>query len=241
MQTENTSDIAAALAKAQGAMVAAKFDKTNPHFKNKYASLAAVIDAVRKPLADNGLSYTQTTETRPGGFVLVTTLRHASGQWISSEYPLPVGAKPQELGSALTYARRYSLSAIACIAADEDDDAEGARQSGQTSSAPAPRGINTKPADILPPVEYDGDGNPVNNIPHGDPQIERMTKAMARPEFAALQHELRATKTPKELLNWALKNHNRAATMPEDWHEMLRGLYTEHQQNLAAANGNGAA
>src|SRR5687768_8744294 len=112
MQTENTADLASALAKAQATMRAAAFDKTNPHFKNKYASLAAVIDAIRKPLADNGLSYTQTTGVREGGFVLVTTLHHASGQWIAGEYPLPVGVKPQELGSALTYARRYCLSAI---------------------------------------------------------------------------------------------------------------------------------
>src|SRR5690349_8719611 len=100
-------------------MTSATFNRINPHFKNRYADLAAVLDAIRKPLVDNGLSVTQTTEIRENGFVLVTTLRHASGQWIASEYPLPLGAKPQELGSALTYARRYSLSAIACIAADD--------------------------------------------------------------------------------------------------------------------------
>ncbi len=153
MQSENTADLSAALAKAQAGMQAAKFDKTNPHFKNKYASLAAVIDAIRKPLADNGLSYTQATEIREGGFVLVTTLRHASGQWIGSEYPLPMGAKPQEIGSALTYARRYSLSAIACIAADEDDDAEGARTSGQTASTPAAKVSPIKPVAVEAPVD----------------------------------------------------------------------------------------
>ena len=153
MQSENTADLAAALAKAQAGMQAAKFDKTNPHFKNKYASLAAVIDAIRKPLADNGLSYTQATEIREGGFVLVTTLRHASGQWIASEYPLPMAAKPQELGSALTYARRYSLSAIACIAADEDDDAEGARTSEQTASTPAAKTSPIKPQPVAAPVD----------------------------------------------------------------------------------------
>lgn len=152
MQTESTADLSAALAKAQAGMQAAKFDKTNPHFKNKYASLAAVIDAIRKPLADNGLSYTQTTHVREGGFVLVTTLRHATGQWIASEYPLPMGAKPQELGSALTYARRYSLSAIACIAADEDDDAEGARTSGQTASTPGSKASPIKPQPVAAPV-----------------------------------------------------------------------------------------
>ena len=152
MQSEQTADLSAALAKAQATMKAAAFDKTNPHFKNKYASLAAVIDAIRTPLADNGLSYTQTTEIREGGFVLVTTLRHATGQWVASEYPLPSAAKPQELGSALTYARRYSLSAIACIAADEDDDAEGARTSGQTTSTPKAKTSPIKPEALIGPL-----------------------------------------------------------------------------------------
>lgn len=148
MHSEITADLAAALAKAQSGMKAATFNKINPHFKNKYADLSAVLEAIRKPLADNGLSVTQTTEVRDGGFVLVTTLHHSSGQWIASEYPLPQAAKPQELGSALTYARRYSLSAIACIAADEDDDAEGARTSGQVATAPKPKIINPKPVDV---------------------------------------------------------------------------------------------
>lgn len=161
MQSEQLADLSAALAKAQSSMQAAKFDKTNPHFKNKYASLAAVIDAIRKPLADNGLSYTQATEIRDGGLVLVTTLRHATGQWVGSEYPLPSAAKPQELGSALTYARRYSLSAIACIAADEDDDAEGARTTNQTSSAPKASPI--KPAPAAAPVHPEtGEVSPHN-------------------------------------------------------------------------------
>jgi hypothetical protein len=148
MQSEQTADLAAAMAKAQGQMKAATFNKTNPHFKNKYADLAAVIEAIRKPFADNGLSYTQIMQIREGGLALVTTLRHATGQWVASEYPLPMAAKPQELGSALTYARRYSLSAIACIAADYDDDAEGAHTSGQIASTPSP----IKPEKIAPPV-----------------------------------------------------------------------------------------
>jgi hypothetical protein len=152
VQSEQTNDLSTALAKAQSSMQAAKFDKTNPHFKNKYASLAAVIDAIRKPLAENGLSYTQATEIRDGGLILVTTLRHASGQWVASEYPLPNAAKPQDLGSALTYARRYCLSAIACIAADEDDDAEGAREGGQVASTPRAKASPIKPAQIEPPV-----------------------------------------------------------------------------------------
>jgi hypothetical protein len=150
MQSEQTNELSAALAKAQAQMKSVPFDRTNPHFKSKYSSLASVIDTVRKPLADNGLSYTQTTEIREAGVVLVTTLRHASGQWVASEYPLPAVAKPQELGSALTYARRYSLSALACVAADDDDDGEGARSNGQTATAAKASPI--KPAPVPPPV-----------------------------------------------------------------------------------------
>jgi hypothetical protein len=125
------NQLAAALAKAQGEMKAAVFNKVNPHFKNKYADLAAVLDAVRGPLSKNGLSVTQTMRMNGEGFFLTTMLCHASGQWLSSDYPLPVNAKPQELGSALTYARRYSLSAITGIAADEDDDAEAAQKADE--------------------------------------------------------------------------------------------------------------
>ncbi len=128
MESEQMADLAAALAKAQGVMGPAIINRQNPHFKNRYADLAAVIDAVRKPLADNGLSVTQTTELGNGVLILRTTLWHASGQWLSSEYPLPLGAKPQELGSALTYGRRYELSALLGVAADEDDDGEATRK-----------------------------------------------------------------------------------------------------------------
>ena len=122
--TSGTPDLNAALAKAQGAMSNAKFNRQNPHFKNRYADLAAIIDAIKKPLADNGLGYTQVLALRDGALLLVTTLRHPTGQCLESVYPLPMPTKPQEFGSALTYAKRYSLSSLIGIAADEDDDAE---------------------------------------------------------------------------------------------------------------------
>lgn len=135
MESEQTAELAAALAKAQGAMRPAKMNRINPHFKSHFADLASVFDAVRQPLADNGLSVTQTTQIRDGGFILRTTLRHVSGQWIASEHPLPTNAKPQELGSAMTYAKRYSLSAMCGIAADEDDDGEATRKTNGNGDA----------------------------------------------------------------------------------------------------------
>jgi hypothetical protein len=128
MESEQISELATALAKAQSTMGPAIINKQNPHFRNRYADLAAVFEAIRKPLTDNGLSITQTTELRDGAFILRTTLRHSTGQWIASEYPLPLNAKPQELGSALTYGRRYELSAIVGVAADDDDDGEATRK-----------------------------------------------------------------------------------------------------------------
>lgn len=125
MQSENIDQLADALAKAQGAMKAAVFNRTNPHFKSSYADLAAIWEAVRGPLSAHGLSVTQQTVHQDGqGYVLLTVLRHASGQWCSSQYPLPVGLKAQELGAWRTYLRRYELSAIVGIAAEADDDGE---------------------------------------------------------------------------------------------------------------------
>jgi len=122
--SEQISELAAALAAAQGMMENAIMNRINPHFKSKYADLAAIFDAARKPLSANGLAIVQTI----GDGVLHTRLLHTSGQWIASEHPLPMSGRPQEIGSALTYARRYSLSALIGIAADEDDDANAAQK-----------------------------------------------------------------------------------------------------------------
>lgn len=127
MTSEHINELATALAKAQGSIPNATLNRINPHFKSKYADLSSVLDAIRAPLAANGLSVTQTIEPAAQGMRLVTTLMHSSGQFITSEYPLPATARPQEMGSALTYARRYSLAAMICNAADEDDDGNAAQ------------------------------------------------------------------------------------------------------------------
>lgn len=237
MQSEQINELAKALSVAQGAMKAATFNKINPHFKNRYADLAAVVDAIRRPLADNGLSYTQTTEIREGGFVLVTTLRHSSGQWVASEYPLPSAAKPQELGSALTYARRYSLSAIACIAADEDDDAEGAEKGGQTASTPQPR-INphvTRPEDVSDAKpRYDERGNRIDWIDTSEHRVERLTKAKARPIADTLNKAMRLNTTAAELVEWGIEHGEQVASLPEDWETIFQARYQEFLDELRA-------
>lgn len=130
-KSEQINELAAALAKAQGQMEGAKKDSDNPFFKSKYADLSSVVDAIRGAFAEHGLSYVQLPEPCEGEEVAVdTVLMHSSGQWISSRTVVPVTKKDaQGYGSALTYARRYGLQAIAGVAAEDDDGnaATGAR------------------------------------------------------------------------------------------------------------------
>ena len=116
--------IAKALAAAQAAMRDAPLNAENPHFKSKYADWSSVRKATVPHLSANGLTITQFTRMTDTGLMLVTRLMHVSGQSIEGEYPLPaVYDKPQVMGSALTYAKRYCWAMICGIAPGEDDDA----------------------------------------------------------------------------------------------------------------------
>jgi hypothetical protein len=147
MTSAEIGELAKALAAAQGEMTSASKDATNPHFKSKYATLASVWEAIRKPLTANGLSVTQILETEPGGVAVRTMLLHASGQWLASRYVMPVGERltPQAMGSAITYARRYALSAIVGIAPDDDDDGNSATDPPK-AERPAPPPAAPPPA-----------------------------------------------------------------------------------------------
>ncbi len=126
-KSEQINELAAALALAQGQTEGAKKDSDNPFFKSKYADLASVVDAIRGPFAEHGLAYVQLPIPAEGDWVKVeTVLLHSSGQWISNIVDVPVSkGDAQGYGSALTYARRYGLSAI-CGVAPEDDDGNAA-------------------------------------------------------------------------------------------------------------------
>ena len=128
MKSDSIKEIATSLAKAQGQMKGAIKDSANPFFKSKYADLASVVEAIRTAFSENGLSYIQTVEPSDKDEVRVkTVLLHSSGEWLDCGIlALPVTkADAQGFGSALTYARRYSLSA-ACGVAPEDDDGNAA-------------------------------------------------------------------------------------------------------------------
>lgn len=114
-----------ALSKAQGEIENAKFNKVNPHFKSKYTDLGGLRDAYQKCLSKYGLCLTQFFEDRQGGMVLVTRLAHDSGEYLDSKFTILVGANEtmQQIGSKITYARRFSIGSITGIGTEEDDDA----------------------------------------------------------------------------------------------------------------------
>lgn len=117
------NDLFAALAIAQGAIVAAEATQENTHFDYKYANLQNCLDACRKPLADNELAVIQLPTVIDGGAVQVQTiLGHSSGQSITQTMTMqPEKGGPQAVGSCITYLRRYMLCAMVGIGQQDDD------------------------------------------------------------------------------------------------------------------------
>lgn len=151
-KSEQINELATALSKAQAMIKGAVEDSTNPHFRSKYASLQAHIDASREALSKNGLSVMQLlTDMNCENMDLITletVLMHSSGQWVSSTFSVPVSKKDaQGFGSAITYARRYAYAAALGIA-PIDDDGHAAAQ-----SAPAPSDDKAIPATVTKAIE----------------------------------------------------------------------------------------
>jgi ERF superfamily protein len=133
--SEKFGELIKALTKAQGQFTKAVYDKTNPHFKSKYASLDAVHEAIKGPMAANGLAVSHLLSYKDGMILMETTLFHTSAEWIACEMPILVEkSTPQQLGSLLSYYRRYSLCCLLAIPVGEEDDdgeqAEGRNQMG---------------------------------------------------------------------------------------------------------------
>lgn len=141
--TNGVSELAKALAKAQGSFPSIPKNKTTTvktktgaSYSYNYADLPSILDLTRKPLSENGLSVSQMTVVQEGAMMLLTRLMHASGEFIEASYPLPINATAQDMGSAITYARRYSLSPLIGIAPDDDDDGKAAQENDVKPSTP---------------------------------------------------------------------------------------------------------
>lgn len=195
-QSELINELATALSKAQGEMQAAVKDKVNPFFKSSYADLGSVWDAARPVLSKYGLCVIQTTDFVPerNQIMLVTTLVHTSGQWVKSYLPLnPAKNDSQGVGAAITYLRRYSLSAIVGVVCDDDDDGETA----------VGRGKSQQKQDNAPPKK--------DNVQPNTP-IEKLDK----PEIIALTNLINGLdeESNKSFRDWIRKSFN-AESIPD--------------------------
>lgn len=153
-KSESLKNIGKAITLFQTKMEKIKKDATNPFFKSKYATLSNILESIQLPLAESGLSFAQI----PDGDCLTTILIHnESGEFLQGCYAIHAAKiDPQGIGSAITYARRYALSAILGVNVDDDDDGNAA--------TPAPTYTNSKPAQehragTIPPNQQEGGDN----------------------------------------------------------------------------------
>lgn len=128
--SETISAVAPALVKAQSEMTGVAKEGNNPAFRSKYITLDSILDTVRPILAKNGLILTQGSkgDLVDGKYMVTVYSRviHTSGEWLQCEVSIPLTKYDAHgTGSALTYGRRYSASALLAISADEDDDGNG--------------------------------------------------------------------------------------------------------------------
>jgi hypothetical protein len=153
--------LAEALAKFQASVRTIAKDKTariesaKGKYQYSYADLASVMEAIRAPLSAAGLSVSQPVVFKDGGLWLRTVLIHTSGEFLESFYPLPNNpGSPQAMGSAITYARRYTLSSILGIVTEEDDDARKVKPNVITKQQYDVLVKGAKAAGITTPEEF---------------------------------------------------------------------------------------
>ena len=177
-KSESIAALAAALADAQGEVENATKNSQNQHLKNKYADLAEILNTVRPVLSSHGLAVSQHPSYSDGMVHVETILLHKSGEWMSSTISTPVQKPdPQGVGSACTYARRYSLAAIVGLS-QEDDDGHAASKTkpgpaSQQKPAPQPSAPKTEPD----PLITDAQRKHLMAIYGGAPREDRLADA----------------------------------------------------------------
>jgi hypothetical protein len=174
-KSESIVKLSAALCKFHGAMGKVGKDSINPHFRNRYASLSNIIEAVKPHLNAAGLSIIQMPTTEG----LETLLLHDSGEYISSLSTIAAKdpMNPQAVGSAITYARRYALGSVLSLNIDEDDDATAATVAPKAEPAPQAKPQAPKVLPALTPEDADKWGKAVAALANGKTTIEKIRSA----------------------------------------------------------------
>ena len=229
-RSEAINELAAALSKAQGAFenpkknreVRVTSKRTGATYKFSYATFDEIVDCIRKPLADNGLSFTQGVN----GAVITTMLLHASGQWLSTELPIKAGEADnaaQAMGSAITYAKRYALTAMLGIASEEDDDGNAADGNVIDQS----RYSDTqKRAASKPPATPTGASHKPGNL---DQSTRNGAAEQWAEQFAGKMKACRSIEERRALWDASAKYLDRLETGSPDLHARLLDTYGELQ------------
>lgn len=139
MEAPPPAGIYGALAKAQGELVNVEATSTNPHFRSRYADLGAILAVVSPVLSRHGIALVQSPYNAPDGAVgVVTQLFYEDGSSVLSTLEItPEKANAHGVGSAITYARRYTLAALVGVAQDDDDGNEAVASPGRSLAKPA--------------------------------------------------------------------------------------------------------
>lgn len=187
LKSESIAALATALAEAQGEIENATKNSQNPHLKNRYADLAEILNTVRPVLSRHGLAVSQHPAFAENMVQVETILLHKSGEWMASTITTPVQkADPQGVGSAVTYARRYSLAAIVGLS-QEDDDGHAASKGKPGQAAQQAQ----KPASTPDPLITDAQRKHIMAIYGGTDRADRLADAneilqKAKPGCAAI-------------------------------------------------------
>lgn len=146
-KSESIANLAQALCLFQGEVTNPKNSANNPFFKSKYAPLSEVINTTKPLLAKHGLSVLQSPSGDGEHIIVTTLLMHSSGEWIEGE-PLVLKADKvtaQGAGSAITYGRRYGLSAILGISSEDDDDGNHATGNKDKTESASKSNLKSEP------------------------------------------------------------------------------------------------
>jgi len=204
MKTSDKLDkLVPTFAKGQEALQNLIKDAANPHLKSKFLSLARGGEHIREIFSPLGIAFTQTTRFE-GGLLLLDTRASMGEQWMESEYPVcSFPARPQDLGSHMSYARRYSLFSFVGLVGEDEDDAEAVK-----NTPIAVKKIEPK----LKPTEFDAE-----------------TSAAKRSE---LLKQLAKITTTAELVDWSNQSFDDRNRMIKDDYNAVKLQFDKIQAEL---------
>jgi hypothetical protein len=191
-RSEMINEISKAMANAQGEMEPALKSSKNPFFKSNYADLAAIMESIKVPLKKNDLSVWQDVITNDKGISVCTMVSHSSGQWIEFGPLEIVLAKrdAQSVGSAITYAKRYALSAAVGVVSDNDDDGEAAM--GRNATKTMQYKVDTKM------MQH----KPVDHIEESLEMVENAPKIIVKSQWTELNQLIDQCSPPFQQKIW---------------------------------------